>query len=84
MAKLTKTVARMLAKPAYTPVRDVERVLREFGYQEVNMKGSHKSFMNEAGEQVLIPYIKGKEVARTYIRELISILGLEEWYDENS
>ena len=82
MAKLKKLVRKMLNAPAYLPLEEVRKVLEDFGYELVNQRGSHMSFMNGNGDQITLISIQGKRIARTYVKRVVGLLGLEEWYDE--
>jgi predicted RNA binding protein YcfA (HicA-like mRNA interferase family) len=83
MGKLSKLIKYLLSRPPEARFEDISYVLEAFGYQEVRVRGSHHAFENEQGEVIVIPKKGGKKVKRTYIEEIIKLLDLENWQDEN-
>lgn len=86
MAKLEKIVKSFLKKnkPAYYKFKDVIKVLKvlkEFGYKHTNTKGSH--FIYEKGDEQITIVHHHKKVKKWYVKRLVELLDLEEWY-ENS
>lgn len=58
------------------------RCLRKLGFREVRQKGSHKIFKDEGGRMIVVPYHKGEELGRGYLRKVIKQLDIsvEEFY----
>ncbi len=81
MARIAKLIARALRKPPDLRFSEVRRILEHFGYKEDRQSGSHVVFTKKGEYPISVPLIGGKKVKRTYILEIIDLLGLEE-YDE--
>lgn len=82
MGKLEKRVRELLNLPAEVRYEDVEKVMEAFGWELVNVKGSHRVFSK--GEEIItIPVKKGRNVKKMYIKRIIQRLNLEEWYEEH-
>ncbi|MFQ5860198.1 MAG: type II toxin-antitoxin system HicA family toxin [Dehalococcoidia bacterium] len=83
MARLERLVARFLAEPAEVSFRDVATLLRAFGYEERPTKSSHHVFVKPEILPITVPTIGGRRVKRTYIWNIVELLGLREWYEEH-
>ena len=83
MGKLDKLIAKFLRDPPELNYDDVYYLLTNFGFQEVSKKGSHHTFRNNQGLKITVPKKGGKTVKRTYLKQIVSLLKLEEWKDEN-
>lgn len=81
MAKFLKLIRKLLRRPPEAHVKDIERVLKYFGWSIKNKKGSHFVYHKEGHLPLTITKHKNK-VKRGYIIKLIKILELEEWYEE--
>ncbi|MFM6897411.1 MAG: type II toxin-antitoxin system HicA family toxin [Microcystis panniformis] len=46
-------------------------------------RGSHHAFENDSGDVMIIPKKGGNKVKRTYLREIVKVLDLENWQDDN-
>jgi predicted RNA binding protein YcfA (HicA-like mRNA interferase family) len=82
MGKLEKLVNQFLATPPEVSFQDVEYVLEAFGFEEKRSRGSHHTFEDDQGRVIVVPKKGGKTVKRTYLKEIIKILNLEEWQGE--
>ena len=83
MSKLEKLVASLLNDAGDYPFSDVKRILIAFGCQEVRVRGSHHIFRHADGRKIpAIPTKGGKTVKKAYVKELVQILELEEWYEQ--
>ncbi|PZO60323.1 MAG: hypothetical protein DCF15_02195 [Phormidesmis priestleyi] len=83
MSKLTKLVTSLLNDAADYPFTDIEKVLIAFGYQEVRARGSHHMFRHPDGRGIpAIPKKGGKRVKKTYVKRIVQILELKEWYEQ--
>ncbi len=78
--KLIKLVKRFLSEPPEVRFEEVRSLLEAFGFTEVRSSGSHHAFRNQNGQILIVPKSSGKKVKRTYIKEIIRLLDLEEWY----
>lgn len=82
MAKFFKLIEELLRRPAEAKVNDITKVLKYFGWELKNKKGSHIVYFKEGYFPFTFSAHKNK-VKRSCIVELIEILELEEWYEEN-
>jgi predicted RNA binding protein YcfA (HicA-like mRNA interferase family) len=83
MGKLSKIIRKFLTHPPEVRFEEVEYLLREFGYVEIRSRGSHHTFENADGDVIVIPKKAGKMVKRTYLEQLIKLLNLESWQNED-
>ena len=51
--------------------RDLNRVLRRFGFEEVRRKGSHVFYRHPDGRTTTAPDHKGCDIARPLLREIL-------------
>lgn len=52
--------------------RDVEDILKRFGFQLISQKGSHRKWRNaELGLQVIVPEHKGKDLPIGTLRNIL-------------
>ena len=82
MGKLKKLIGQFLVTPPEVSFQDVEYVLEAFGFEEKRSRGSHHTFEDSQGRVIVVPKKGGKTVKRTYLKEIIKILNLEEWQGE--
>lgn len=82
MTKLEKLVESFLSNSNDFKFSDVEKVLSAFGFEEVRSKGSHHMFRHPDGREPLSIPKKGKKVKKTYIKRIVQLLELEEWYEQ--
>lgn len=84
MGQLEKLVEQFLREPAEVSFDDVVALLKAFGYIERKSSGgSHRVFAKRGYPPIIVPTVKGRKVKRVYIKRIIDILGLEEWYEEH-
>lgn len=83
MSKIAKLIKYLLSRPPEARFQEISYVLRTFGYQEVRVKGSHHVFENDQGDVIVVPKKGGRKVKRTYIEEVIKLLNLENWQNDN-
>lgn len=80
--KLTKLVKRFLSEPPEVRFEEARYLLEAFGFVEVRSKGSHHIFRHpDKRMQITIPKSGGKRVKKPYVKEIVRLLKLEEWYD---
>ncbi len=82
MSKIEKLVASLLADAGDYAFSDTKKVLLAFGFAEVRSKGSHHVFKHEDGRRQVIPVKQGKKVKKFYVKETVTLLGLEDWYEQ--
>ncbi|MCY6493044.1 type II toxin-antitoxin system HicA family toxin [Leptolyngbya sp. GGD] len=78
--KTLKLVELFLSEPVEVRFKEVRDLLNAFGFEEVRSKGSHHIFRNSKGQTQIVPKKGGQKVKRTYVREIVDRLNLEEWY----
>lgn len=84
MSKLTKLIEQFLLRPPEVRFEDVRSLLEAFGFEEKRSKGSHHSFRDSQGRKITIPKKGGQKVKGVYVLQIIELLNLEEWSDEDT
>jgi len=85
VSSVIKLVERILRRPPEVDFRDVERLLKEFGYESRSpRRGSHYVFVKPYERPITVPTLKGRKVKRAYIDLVIDRLNLKEWYEERT
>lgn len=82
MSQLIKLVRLVLSCPSKTSFEEVKRLLEAFDFQEVRSNGSHSMFRHEDKRMISVPKKSGKKVKRVYIKQVIQLLKLEDWHDQ--
>lgn len=83
--KLIKRFENFLRVPVEIKYADFERILNYLGYYaKKNCGGSHEIFLNENTDiQIVIPRVSGSMIKQRYIKDVIKLLNLREWFEEN-
>lgn len=81
MSKIKKLVLFLLSNPVEADFSDIERVLEAFEFPEVRSSGSHIIFRHADGRMQCVPKKKGRKVKQIYIKQVVELLELEDWYD---
>jgi len=84
MSKFKKLVKQFLNRPPEVKFEDLRLLLEAFGFEEKRSKGSHHSFRDAEGRTVTVPKKGGQKVKGIYVQQIIDLLNLEEWSDENT
>ncbi len=84
MGKLEKLVEQFLNQPPEVRFEDVVYILLAFGFEEKRSKGSHHSFRDSQGRKITVPKKGGQKVKGVYVQQIVELLKLEEWNDENT
>ncbi|MEQ8468035.1 type II toxin-antitoxin system HicA family toxin [Coleofasciculus sp. E1-EBD-02] len=84
MGKLEKLVEQFLNKPPEVRFEDVRYLLEAFGFEEKRSKGSHHSFRDSQGRKITVPKKGGQKVKGVYVQQIVELLNLEEWNDEDT
>lgn len=84
MGKLEKLVQQFLNQPPEVRFEDVVYILSAFGFEEKRSKGSHHSFRDSQGRKITVPKKGGQKVKGVYVQQIVELLKLEEWNDENA
>lgn len=82
--KLLKLVSQVLGNPKDVDFEVLRRLLEGFGYQcrQRRRGSSHYIFRKTGMSPISVP--KKKPVNATYVKQVIKLIDLEEWYEKNS
>lgn len=82
--RLLKLVSQVLENPKNVDFGVLQRLLEGFGYEcrQPRRGGSHYIFRKSGSSPITVP--KKKPVNTTYVRQVITLLDLEDWYEKNS
>jgi predicted RNA binding protein YcfA (HicA-like mRNA interferase family) len=83
--KLIKRFENFLRVPVEIKYADFESILNYLGYySKKSSGGSHEIFINENSDiQIVIPRVNGSMIKQRYIKNVIKLLNLREWFEEN-
>ncbi|MGJ5631367.1 type II toxin-antitoxin system HicA family toxin [Nostoc sp. CALU 1950] len=84
MNKQKKLVEQFLKQPTEVRFQDVRYLLSAFGFEEKRSKGSHHSFRDSHGRTITVPKAGGQKVKGVYVEQIVELLNLEEWIDEDT
>ncbi|WP_026731454.1 type II toxin-antitoxin system HicA family toxin [Fischerella sp. PCC 9605] len=84
MSKLKKLVEEFLRRPPEVSFDDVRYLLEAFGFEEKRSKGSHHSFRDSLGRTITVPKKGGQKVKGVYVQQIVELLNLQEWSDEDT
>lgn len=81
---ILKLVRAILDNPKDVDFATIKKLLELFGYECRQPKGgsSHFVFRKAGTNPITVP--KNKPVKTVYVKEIIKLLGLEAWYEENN
>lgn len=82
--RILKLVSRVIENPKDVDFGILRRLLESFGYEYSQPRGgsSHYTFRKTGSAPITVP--KKKPVNAVYVKQVIKILDLEEWYEKNS
>lgn len=83
VSRLCKLIETLLRLPPEAKFRDVEKVLAEFGWELKRTSGSHNIFRDAKGRMLTVPTVKGRTVKTTYLKQVVELLELEEYHEQN-
>ena len=52
--------------------REVIRILRKMGFEEIRQKGSHKYFKHSDGRATVVPVHPGRDIGRGLLKKIIN------------
>ena len=80
---LLKMVKSIIQNPKDVDFERIKRLLEQFGYscRQPKKGSSHYVFRKEGTYPITVP--KNKPVKTVYVKEIIKILDLRSWYEEN-
>lgn len=85
MARLLKRVKKILDNRKNVTFAELDTILRNFGWEKSQPRGgsSHYSYTREGNPGIITVPLKRPHVGQYYVDEVIDILNLEVWYEEN-
>jgi predicted RNA binding protein YcfA (HicA-like mRNA interferase family) len=80
---LVKIVDKILKNPKNIAFEELSKLLEGFGFECRQPKGgsSHYIFRKTGNQPISVP--KAKPVNQAYVKQVVKLLNLEEWYEEN-
>jgi hypothetical protein len=81
MSQLEKLVAKFLSQPPEVSFEEVVTLLEAFGYEERPSK-KHRVFTKGGRWPIIVPTVKGRRVKQVYVKRIVDILELREWYEQ--
>lgn len=82
MSRTVKLIKLFLSNPPEASFSDVKYLLEAFEFEEVRSSGSHHIFRHTDGRMQTVPKKHGQKVKKAYIKQIVKLLRLEEWYDQ--
>lgn len=83
MPGATKLVEKFLFQQRNIGIDDVRRLLDLFGYKERGNPGSECIFHKKGAYPINVPTVQGRHVKSPYVKRIVKLLSLEEWYESN-
>ena len=74
MTQIAKLYARALASPQGLSFRDLEALLRAFGFTLKRQRGSHRSYKHPLCRRMLVVLPKGNEAHPYQVREFLDMI----------
>ena len=56
--------------------REVVKILKQLGFEEVRQKGSHKQFRHPDGRCTTVPFHPGRDISPILLRQIAADIGL--------
>ncbi len=85
MSSIKRRVRKVLRNRKSISFDDLDNLLVYFGYDKRNPGGGSSHFTySKPGEKYIITIPKKKPVKEFYVKRIIEILQLEDWYEENN
>lgn len=56
--------------------REVVKILKQLGFQEVRQRGSHKQFRHTDGRITTVPFHKGRDISPILLRQIAKDINL--------
>ncbi len=82
--QLLKLVSPILRNPKDVDFKVLKRLLEGFGFEcrQPRRGSSHYTFRKTGSAPITVP--KKKPVNTIYVKQIIKLLGLEDWYEKNN
>lgn len=78
MTRHEKLVDRIRARPPEADDRDLETLLKAYGWLLDRQTGSHVPFVKPGEQSLTVPKVGGRKVKRVYLDDICDRLGLDE------
>jgi predicted RNA binding protein YcfA (HicA-like mRNA interferase family) len=78
VAQVEKLLEKLRRLPPEADFSDVEQVLEAFGWLHDRDRGSHAYFVKPGAPPISVPRVGGRRVKRTYIRQVLAVIGVED------
>ena len=56
--------------------REVVKILKSLGFQEVRQRGSHKQFSHNDGRMTTVPFHRGRDISPILLRQIAKDINL--------
>ncbi len=56
--------------------REVVKILKSLGFQEVRQRGSHKQFSHNDGRMTTVPFHRGRDISPILLRQIANDINL--------
>ena len=84
MSSIRKLVGKFLSNQNAIEINDVRRLLNLFEYEERRKPGSECIFHKKGAYPINVPTVQGRHVKSIYVKRIVKLLSLEEWYEINN
>ena len=83
--KICKLLKKILQNPKNVRFEDLDKLLKMFGYdvRQPNKGSSHYIYYKANEKRIITVPHKKPFIKSVYIKEIIKLLSLEDYYDEN-
>ena len=82
--RLVKLAGKILQNPKDIDFYELRKLLEGFGFECRQPRGGSSHYVFRRAGMMPISVPKNKPVSRIYVKQVIDLLGLEEWYEKNS
>ena len=81
MSSFAKLIEKFVYRQNEITISDVRRLADNFDYAEKKKPGSECTFHRKGSYPFTAPTVKGRYVKRGYVKRIVAILGLEEYFE---
>lgn len=81
---LVKLAGKILANRKNVEFNDLKRLLEGFGFECRQPRGGSSHYVFRRPQTYPISVPKNRPVNKTYVDQVINLLDLEEWHEQNS
>ena len=83
MSAFERLVEKFLFHPDRVEPSDVLRLVEALGYRPHKKGGSENTFHKRGRPPLNVPTVSGRRIKPFYVKRLVTILELEEWYESH-